>query len=384
MQATTAPLWPQYATCSFKFGFDSFRGSAGSAAQQVALVEGFSYMGFRGPIRMRQAEAAFTVFEEYGESAVPGAGSGTGPLRRVLLGRLLGEGARGLVERFSLKRRRYIATTSMDAELALVGSNLALARPGALFYDPFVGTGSLTIACSQMGAVTLGSDMDGRAIRGSKGKNVRTSYAQYGLKGRFLDGFACDLTNSALRVAALPAHRPLLDGIVCDPPYGVREGLKVLGSAKEGDKAIKYLADGRVAHLAEGYIPPKRPYSFEALLADILEFAAQALVVEGRLSFWMPVANDEDVELGIPMHTALELVSNCVQPFNRWSRRLLTYRRKRPDQIVDEPLKVELKAPSGTTADELNSFRKRYFQGFRPADDSEAQAAQAVQGAQGD
>ena len=64
-------------------------------------------------------------------------------------------------------------------------------------------------------------------------------------------------------------------------------------------------------------MPPKRPYSFEAMLADILEFAAQILVVGGRLSLWMPTANDEDEELAIPSHSALELVSTCVQPFNK-------------------------------------------------------------------
>ena len=67
----------------------------------------------------------------------------------------------------------------------------------------------------------------------------------------------------------------------------------------------------------EGYVPPKRPYSFEAMLADILAFAANMLVEQGRLSLWMPTANDEDQKLTIPSHPALELVSNCVQPFNK-------------------------------------------------------------------
>lgn len=331
------------------------------SSAQVALVESFRYMAFKGPIRMKKPDVEFCVCEDYDDKApVP---------KRVLFGRLLGEGARNDIEKFTLKKRRYISTTSMDSELALVGSNLALARPGCLFYDPFMGTASLTIACSHHGAITLGSDMDGRAIRGKKNNNVRTSYAQYGLQGRLIGGFASDLTNSPLRRKALPEHKPLLDGIVCDPPYGVREGLKVLGSAKDEDKTVKYLADGRVAHTAEGYIPPKRPYSFEAMLADILDFAAQTLVVEGRLSFWMPVANDEDIELGIPMHAALELVSNCVQPFNKWSRRLLTYRRRKPEEILDEHSKLEPRTSTGKTADDLNNFRKKYFQGFRPPDD---------------
>jgi tRNA G10 N-methylase Trm11 len=65
------------------------------------------------------------------------------------------------------------------------------------------------------------------------------------------------------------------------------------------------------------YIPPKRPYGFEAMLDDILQFGAEMLVPNGRLSLWMPSANEEDVELGIPTHEALELMSVCVQPFNK-------------------------------------------------------------------
>lgn len=65
------------------------------------------------------------------------------------------------------------------------------------------------------------------------------------------------------------------------------------------------------------YIPPKRPYSFEALLSDILAFAANMLVEDGRLGMWMPTANEEEVELVVPEHAALEVVSVCVQPFNK-------------------------------------------------------------------
>ena len=66
-----------------------------------------------------------------------------------------------------------------------------------------------------------------------------------------------------------------------------------------------------------GYIPPKRPYSFTALLDDILHFASLTLVENGRLAMWMPTANDEDIELVIPTHPCLKIVSVCVQPFNK-------------------------------------------------------------------
>lgn len=53
------------------------------------------------------------------------------------------------------------------------------------------------------------------------------------------------------------------------------------------------------------------------MLDDILDFAAQTLVVNGRISLWMPTANEDDVELAIPKHPCLEHLDSCVQPFNK-------------------------------------------------------------------
>lgn len=53
------------------------------------------------------------------------------------------------------------------------------------------------------------------------------------------------------------------------------------------------------------------------MLDNLLEFAALMLVDHGRLSFWMPTANDEEVVFEIPLHPCLELVSVCVQTFNK-------------------------------------------------------------------
>lgn len=106
------------------------------------------------------------------------------------------------------------------------------------------------------------------------------------------------------------------------------------------------------------------------MLNDILHFASETLVDNGRLAFWMPTANDETQEIPVPSHPCLEEVAICTQPFNKWSRRLITYR-KRPDAEVD-PAAVEAwqagllgRDYDGVTADELNPFRKGYFTKFR-------------------
>lgn len=213
-------LWSLYKTCSFKFSVDSFQASRSTTAQ-TKLIDSFSYLGFEGPIRMKNPEAEWTILEEWQFKAIQ---LGIYEPQAIYLGRFIAACDKGVVTKYDLKKRKYISTTSMDSELALVTANIALAAPGKLFYDPFVGTGSFPVACAHFGATCWGSDIDGRSIRGKGKIGLITNFEQYGLKKRFGDSFVADITNTPVRVGRL------FDGIVCDPPYGVREGLKVLGT----------------------------------------------------------------------------------------------------------------------------------------------------------
>ena len=299
---------------------------------------------------MHDSELNMYIFEDYElHASTP---------RRLFLGRLIAQSDRAAVGKFDLKKRHYISTTSMDAEVALVTANMVHAQAGRLVYDPFVGTASLLIACAHFGAMTTGSDIDGRSVRGKAGRHIVSNYRQYELLHRYLDSFISDVTHCPLRSARL------LDGIVCDPPYGVREGLRVLGT-KDGSGKEEVIIDGTLAHLRPGFIPPKKPYSFEAMLDDVLDFAATQLVDDGRLCMWIPSVNESEVELAVPNHPALELVAICVQPFNNWSRRLLTYRRLAGIEVKDPMPRVDRDEALGKNADELNPFRKRYFEGFK-------------------
>ncbi|KAL1306786.1 hypothetical protein AAFC00_005447 [Neodothiora populina] len=355
-------LWPQYKTGTFSFQIDSFKGKR-NQSDKSGIIESFKFVGFTGKITMKNPDEEFVILEEYPHQT-------TAEPKRVALGRLLGMSTRSVVQTYDLKKRKYISTTSMDSELALVTANMALAGPGKLMYDPFTGTGSFPIACAEFGTTVLGSDIDGRSIRGTPKRNVVSNFVQYGTLHRYLDGFVSDLTNSPLRgcLGGLGGRKGRwLDGIVCDPPYGVREGLKVLGSVKEDLKKEVILPNGVPAHLQAGYIPPKRAYSFEAMLDDILDFGYDMLVDNGRLCMWMPTANDEDTEIAIPSHPAMRLVSVSVQQFNKWARRLLTYERIPEDQIDEAALRSRIRKAeiAGTTASELNAFRRKYFEGFR-------------------
>lgn len=315
--------------------------------QQVKVIESFSFMGLDGPIRMKKPDQTFSIVEEY---RVINRKPEPEP-RKMWFGRFITDSDRSAMDRLDLRKRKYIGTTSFDAELALVSCNIAQIEPGKVMYDPFVGTGSFLIAGSYMGALTCGSDIDVRAIKGKKNRTIDSNFQQYGLTSRYLDVMAMDFTHNAFR------NDFLFDAIVCDPPYGVREGLKVLGAKDEEKFSGKetVLIDGVAAHLRKDYVPTKKPYELPALLDDLLNFSAQHLTVGGRLCFWMPVSNEDFQPHYIPLHEDLNLVSCCVQDFNKWSRRLLTYTRRPHGE------KGESQSIKGILDD---NFRSKYFRGF--------------------
>lgn len=88
----------------------------------------------------------------------------------------------------------------MASELSLIMANQAQAGPGKVIYDPFVGTGSMLYTSAWFGATVMGSDIDGRHIRGKHGKSVFDSAAQYGIRERVLDCLIYDLTQNPLRI----------------------------------------------------------------------------------------------------------------------------------------------------------------------------------------
>ena len=140
--------------------------------------------------------------------------------------------------KYALKDRIYLGPTSTDEALAFFMVNQAQIRQGDLFYDPFVGTGSILISASHFKAVCYGSDIDARVIQGKGvGKlNERCrfykenkelvenyplksilNYLQYGLPQPEI--LRMDACLNAFR--KIPGGH-IFDAIVCDPPYGLR------------------------------------------------------------------------------------------------------------------------------------------------------------------
>lgn len=339
-----------YRNCSFKFDFESSGGKHKlSMKEKIDIIDSFSYLDFQGKIDMKKPDQTFTLIEEYEQ--ISAHESASKPFN-IIFCRLIQKSNRSAMDYLDLKKRPFKGTTSFEAELSLVTANIAQVTSGSLMYDPFAGTGSFLVAGAHFGALVMGSDIDGRMIRGKgSNQNIINNFKYYDNVENFIDVMVMDFTNNALR------KNLRIDSIICDPPYGIRESIKVLGARNEerfsGKENIEI--DGEKAFLRRDYIPTKKPYSLDSLLDDLLQFASERLPLNGRLAFWMPTANDENVETIIPLHSNLELKYNCVQDFNKWSRRLLVYINRGKD----------FNGPTNSGMERSKSnFRDRYFKNF--------------------
>lgn len=349
VKETSSDKFGLYKECSFKFDIVGYKGLR-SNTQKRAMIESFQYLEFEGPIKMKNPDHIFSILEEY---SVKGTEKAAAPFS-MWFGRQVLVSARtnNLLDFYDLKNRTYIGTTSFDAELAMISCNIAQVGPGKIAYDPFTGTGSFLVAAASFGSMPLGSDISVKALRGKSDTcNIAANFKQYGTLHLFMDLLTMDFTNNAFRKDFS------IDTIVCDPPYGIREGLKVCG-AKDPEKAAgreNVVIDGEMAHFRRDFIHPKKPYELADLLGDLLQFAAERLPVGGRLAFWMPTANDDFQINNIPQHQQLELVYNLEQEFNKWLRRLLVYTKR--EGVFGE-------TTNGLKSNGVREFRERYFQGF--------------------
>lgn len=207
-----------------------------------------------------------------------------------------------LPDKFNLKKRKFINKTSMESAVALYSASQALCGPGKIAFDPFCGSGSLLVACAVLGSYALGSDFDMPSMSQDRKKSILSNFQQYKLSEKFLGIAKVDFLSGVYRFEDVK----ILDAIVTDPPYGIRE---------------KQHANG---------ISPLLP-----LLLKLYEFAAKALKVGGRLVYWLPAGYDLN-EDDLPKHPGLKLISNCRQPLmSRYCRHLLTYEKIAE---IDEPV----------------------------------------------
>lgn len=308
---------------TFKCVVESF-GRKYQTAEQVKLMEKFGavlFDRFVGEVQLKIPDEEFWIVED----AFPTAGhkmgvERTGP-RQVLLGRFVASGAAALGHLYHLRHRNLLGPTSTNAELSFVMANMAHICPGSVVLDPFCGTGSILVSCAARGAVVVGADLDMQVLRGQKmspSAAMDVNFAQYGLP-RPAGVLRSDLLQSCFQ------KRPWVDAIICDPPYGVREGAR----------SIRCDGYNRPAGRTTAYVPGLERVKFVDMLSGLLSFAAGQLVPGGRLVYWLPTTVDYQ-DSDVPSSPAFRLTANCDQPMTmRMHRRLITMVRLSDAEIED-------------------------------------------------
>lgn len=130
--------------------------------EKVDKIETIGYLPVQGDANLKCPDVEWYYIEFYGldpsnVSAQPD---------NVLFGKWLADGNRAMIHEISLKRRKFIGNTSMDATLSLLMANQALVKSGDLAFDPFVGSGSLLLAAAKCGGYVLGADIDFLMLHG--------------------------------------------------------------------------------------------------------------------------------------------------------------------------------------------------------------------------
>ncbi|XP_028393060.1 tRNA (guanine(10)-N2)-methyltransferase homolog [Dendronephthya gigantea] len=336
---------------TFKINVESFNKKL-SHEKKLHYIESLSFLPHTGEVDLRNPGTIFSLLLDFSTEQM------LHQLTKLLFGRLVSNGQRHLIKKYSLKTRHFIGNTSMDAQLALLMANMAKCKDDSLVYDPFVGTGSILVACSHFGSYSCGSDIDRTLLLGrghpsraqAKGKwrgkdeSVRLNFKMYSLLHRYIDVWMGDQMNTALRPC------PMFDAIVTDPPYGIREGSRKLAKAV-GDQ------NNEVEEEIEGF---KLPSTQSCLLSDaifnLLEFAVAFLVLHGRLVFWLPTHRSTFSLQNIPLHPCLKLLYVSEQNLSaNVSRQLITMEKIREPQKDDA---VSINEHSRMIHDQ---FRNKYF-----------------------
>lgn len=347
----------KYIDSSFRYTINSF-GWRLSKAKKMELIAQFSFLPVQGPVDLKSPNIDLTLYCDFGdpnatvedeniikeskkhikedsEEAPPSflvkkSIKPSKPLlepkfediKHMYFGYLVGTGNRKSIADIDLRYRNYLGTTSMDAELSLIMANQALVKDTSFVLDPFVGTGSLMVGCSKLGAYTIGSDIDGRQIRGTgKKTSFQNNVEQYKLESKTIGTIVSDFAHHPWRKRNNDVE-PFWDAIVTDPPYGVRAGAKKIGLGEKVDmnfhSTTMYKKDGKLRY------PQTIPYEMEDVVCDLISFASENLCIGGRLVFWLPTVKGEYHNSDIPRHEAFNLIADSEQEFGRWSRRLVT------------------------------------------------------------
>ncbi|KAL7720974.1 tRNA (guanine(10)-N(2))-methyltransferase [Entamoeba marina] len=318
----TEELTPLYKDKSFRLKVTCF-GRRYKNADQIKIFDkfkDFKLYDYLGKVDLKHPELTIAILENVGRNKTM-----DDPPKNIYFGCGLCKGNRKIVNHFSLKVRPYIGTTSMDPELCVIMTTMGCCKEATFMCDPFAGTGSMLVTAAHFGSYILGADISNPTLRGKEYyiktgkplKNIETNIKYYHIEDKYVGLIVNDFAISALQM------RPIFDCIVTDPPYGIRAGAKKIGK-KTPDIEPKPVVWGDDYHQ---HIPQRVKYGVNEVLHDLLLFAAQTLIVGGRLVFWLPTLLPKDAGKDFPSEVmgCLELSANSLQTIcTKWGRRLIT------------------------------------------------------------
>lgn len=119
-----------------------------------------------------------------------------------------------------------------------------------------------------------------------------------------------------------------------------------------------------------------------SVISSLCTFALYLLKPSGRLVFFLPTDNEEYEDVDVPVLEGLRLVSNDLQDYGKWGRRLITMEKvagvdvtmdgREMDRGIDRlalamgSVKLD-KEESAVKKEGHFDFRERYFTGFKPS-----------------
>ncbi len=182
-----------------------------------------------------------------------------------------------------LSKRTYLGPTSMNPQLSVVMSNMAQVKCGSVVLDPFLGTGSILVPASALGAICVGMDIDARIFAGKDGKNISSNFQQYNIR-------QLEILRGDMGCYRGQWRDNAFDAVICDPPYGDRAAAKHIGL-----NAVD------------------RSYDLADILCDILDMSSRILRIGGRLVYLLPSSWDMYLLRDVPGHPCLDLVGISTQ-----------------------------------------------------------------------
>lgn len=297
-----------YRQSTFRFDVDCF-GNHPEHEEKVRIIQEFDYTMLEGKVLLKgPVDIIYSVKIHFQD-------------QKYYFGRLIGGSQRDLIDAFHLKKRKYLGITSMDAELSLIMSNLALVKKGQLVLDPFVGTGSFLYTTSAFGAYSMGCDIDGRQLRGSGEGSFQCNLQQYGLQALVLGGCVMDMKHHAWRDGLK------FDALVTDPPYGVRAGARKIGGFDTNRPNL--IPKDKIYRMTR--YPKTVAYETPELVGDLFEFGVRFLKSKGRLVFWYPVEGNDRINFDdsmLPRDDRYDFMAGCLQNCQGFDRWLVVYQLK--------------------------------------------------------